>query len=497
MFWLAFSISMFLMLGAAITKPLNNLIPQHMAVYTLVWICLYGGLWFLFCFLERKFPSLEKVIKCCLPIYFIIFGAALFVVSCLLRCEVFTEYGDVYNAAMNFALGQEVTNWEYFARWSNNIGTMLFLAFLFFLGRWLPAGIDLYYFVLLINVIFVLLLVYCLYYLTTKIFQRHPIAVPLMTLAVCMGWIPFFANTSIFYSDQLSLAWGVIAITLLVKGYKKRSWVAYFLAAGLAFGIGGTLKVTATTIAISLGIACFLFPAIWKEKVRLLVPLAGCLAFVLAFSCYTKTLPYQEHTERLKAPVEYWFALGLVGSGTCADSWDFVEECLYAENLEVRTKIARQQIADEIENMWDVGHIIAKARQNFGCGDLGAAGYLLWPKSENFLWNWFSQDGIYFWKYACITTAFFFSILFYNGVGGLLQFLKKQKEEALPEEMLFFLAALAFWGLCMFMMLWEAQDKFLYNHSGWMIIGLISGLNLIGERAEKIIGKKTNERTCD
>lgn len=55
------------------------------------------------------------------------------------------------------------------------------------------------------------------------------------------------------------------------------------------------------------------------------------------------------------------------------------------------------------------------------------------------------------------------------------------KKDSDDGEVLFFLAALTFWGLCLFMMLWEAQDKFMYNHSGWMIISLIFSLMRMDE----------------
>lgn len=487
LFWLCFSISMFSILGIAITKPLNNLVPQRMILFTLIWIGLYAGVWFIFCFLERKFPKLERIIKRCLPIYFIIFGAALFAVSCFLKSVPITDYENVYCAALQFAMGEDVTNWDYFARWTNNVGIMLLLSLLFRLGRWLPEQIDIYYFVLLINVLLVVIFVYCLYYLVNKFIKEHYIAVSLMTLFVSGVWIPFYANTSIFYSDQLSLEAAVFAVTLLVKGYQKRKWYIYYLFAGMLFGLGISIKVTVATAIIALIVTVLLFLKVWQQRKRMLVALCACVAMFTMFSCYNKTLPYQEKVEQLKAPIEYWFALGLVGAGTYADSEEFAISCLTAENLQQRTEIARQQIVGEIHNLWDLEHIIAKTRQNFGFGDLGAAGYYHIPVKENFLWNCFSMNGLYFWKYACLTTAFFFAVLFYLGIGGFLQFLKRDADN--KGDAIFFLSALTFWGLCLFMMLWEAQDKFMYNHSGWMIIALLFSFKRIDEQLKNVFSK--------
>lgn len=528
LFWLVFSVSMFLILGAALSKPLNNLIPGDMIWYTLVWIVFFGVMWRVCCLLERKAPCMPKLLKYGLPVYLVLFGVALYTVSCLLRCGLFSDYESIYTAALHFARGEEVANWEYFARWNNNVGSMLGLSLLFFLGGWLPAGVDVYYFVLLLNVVQVMLVVYCLYDLAGKLFKTHPVAAPLMTLGICTVWIPVWANTSIFYSDQLSFGAGVFGVTLLLKSWecqraksiertggmkkagaesgKRNPWLVYAIGAGVCFGCGAVLKVTSATVLIALVIGCFLYRIVWKHKKELFVAVVSCVVVLALFSAYCRTLPYQEDAERLKVPTGYWFALGLKGNGTYAESEEFAIRCLAAEDVEQRQLMIREQIGQEIHNLWNPEHIIGKARQNFGCGDLGAAGYLLFPYHENVLWHWFSMDGDYYWKYACLSTAFFFSVLFYLGTGGLLQFVRKgkaagkskaggqdeagrqneadrQKEEADErEEAGFFIAALAFWGLCLFLMLWEAQDKQMYNHSGWLIISLLCSLNLTGGR---------------
>lgn len=484
LFWLVFSASMFLILGAAMSRPLNNLIPGRIAVYTMVWVIFFGCLWLLFILLEKKTAHMrervQKIMKYGVWVYLVLFGGGLFAVSCLLRCGVFTDYENVYTAALSFARGEEVANWDYFSRWYNNIGNMQALSLIFFLGSWLPRQLDIYYFALLFNVLQVVLVVYCLYFLAGKFIKGHPVAAPLMALAVCTVWIPFWANTSVFYSDQLSLGAGVFGVALLVKARRKRNWFFYAAAAGIMFGCGAVIKVTSATIMIALAIGCFLYQSLWDSRRQLAAALVSCLAVMVLFSAYCRSLPTQEE---LKVPVEYWFALGLYGNGTYAESEEFAVRCVMAESREERKEIARERIEDQIDNLWNGEHIIGKARQNFGCGDMGAAGYLLFPYQENILWHWFSMDGDYYWKYACLSTSFLFSVFFFMGAGGLLQF--AGKGEGGMEEAGFFVPALAFWGLCLFLMLWEAQDKQLYNHSGWVILSMLSSLNLISGRIKK------------
>lgn len=482
-FWIVFSASMLIILGAALSKPLNNLIPWKMAVYTLVWTAFFSVLFVLSFFVEKRFPHRECLFRRLLPVWLAIMGIGLFFVSLCLRSGPISDYAEVYNAAYHYANGMEVENWEYFARWNNNVGYMLVLAALFKLGSFFGGQEASYYFVLAVNVILVLLMLWCVVYLAGKASVKHSFSCSLTALCIGTCWLPFWANTSIFYSDQLSLGAAVFGLTFLVMGYEKnqgemKAPLLYAVAAGFMFGIGALLKATSATLLIALVIGCVLFLKGREYRRALAVCILTMAVLFGGFWTYTSKMPYQKDVEVLKAPVEYWIALGLKGSGTYGDSEDFAIRCLTADNYEERKEIAREQIRENIDNLWDIDHILAKLRQNFGIGDLGAAGYLIWPENENLLWNWASQEGAYYWKYACLTTAFFFAWILVSALGGLRMVFRKNYGK---KDFLMFITALAFWGLALFLMLWEAQDKQMYNHSGIMILMLVFSLNLLGE----------------
>ena len=485
-FWIVFFLSMWTILAVAVSKPMNNLIPGRMVIYTLVWVVLYVGVWFFLCFANRRYFGFDKLVKRVMPVWIILFGVALFVVSCILRSEPLTDYEDVYRAAYALATGQEVGNWEYFARWNNNVGSMVVLAALFRLGSPLCGFMDLYYFVLFVNVLQVMGVAYCVYWLAGKVVQRHSAVASAMALIVCTLWLPLWSNTSVFYSDQLSMGAGVFAITLLCKSHEKKHMlirVGCYVLAGILLGLGLILKVTTGTIIIALTISILLHYKLknilthWKE---IGITAAAFLVILLCFSLYSRTLPYQKDVYRLKAPVEYWIAIGLGENGTYSASEDFAIRCLTAENVEQRREIAREQIVLQAHNFLSLQHLAGKVQHNFGCGEMGASGYLIFPKQESILWHWFSVEGKYYWKYSCLSTAFFFAVLFLLGMGGLMQAMGKSASTR--ESIAFLITAMAFWGLCLFLMLWEAQDKQLYNHSAWMMLSLIFSLNLLEEK---------------
>jgi hypothetical protein len=489
LFWIVFTLSMFGILAAALTKPLNNLIPWKMAFYTLVWTAVFAAVYIFSSLIENKDLLKESSLKKLLPFYMFLFGAALFAVSVCLRSGPISDYENVYWAAYKLANGMEVTNWDYFSRWTNNVGYMFVLSLLFRPVSFFNSEDVSYYFVLFLNVVQVVLMLRCIVYLAGRISPEHSVRLSLTALIIGSIWLPLWANTSIFYSDQLSLAAAVFGITFLVRGYEKDKALKYSLPAGLMFAIGALIKATSATLLIALVFAFLIFKK-GREYLRELAVTAAVFVVVFGgFKLYSSSLPYMDDVEVLKAPVEYWVALGINGSGTYGDSEDFAIECLTAESYEKRKELAREQIIDNISNLWNKDHIIAKARQNFGAGDLGAAGYLIWPENENLLWNFVSTEGIYYWKYACLTTSFFFAWLLIAALGGAVMCFNKSYDE---KDMPLFTLSLAFWGLALFLMLWEAQDKQMYNHSGIMILMLAVSLNILGEEIPKVCGKIRN-----
>jgi hypothetical protein len=471
--------------GIAITRPLNNLIPGRMAAYTLVWLAVFTGIYIAACFVEKNKSTSEKRFKKFLPVYLVMFGILLFAVSCCLRSGPISDYENVYWAAYNFANGLEIDNWDYFARWTNNVGYMLFLAMLFFPVSFLNNPDVSYYFVLLLNVLQVVMMLRCIVYLAGKISVEHSFKYSFMALVLGSLWLPLWANTSVFYSDQLSLGTAIFGMTFMVRGYEKNKSLLYSIPAGFFFAAGVLIKATSATLFIAGIIACILFCNIKGYVKELAVSAAVFILILGGFKLYSATLPYQENSDELKAPVEYWLALGINGNGTYAASEGFAIECLAAADYDTRKEIARQEITDNIDNLWNIEHILSKTRQNFGIGDFGASGYLIWPENENILWEFVSSEGIYYWKYACLTTSFFFAWLLMSALGGLCMSVKRTYYK---KDMFNFTISLSFWGLALFLMLWEAQNKQMYNHSGIMIMMLVTSVNLSGERISEICG---------
>ena len=184
-------------------------------------------------------------------------------------------------------------------------------------------------------------------------------------------------------------------------------------------------------------------------------------------SLISDTYPSKQEEQRLKFSTEYWVALGLLKNGTYGENPEFIEGCYLSPDQYARKEYCRQVIYDNRKNFYDVGRMIEKTSVIFGSGEIAPTSHI-YPRSENILWQWVFYDGIYFWKYCCLSTGFFDAVLVIMLWGCLRRLFEKKEENGLV-----FMSYLTVFGLFFFMMFWEAQNKQLYNHIPWMTLCVV------------------------
>ena len=482
LFYSVFSVFLMIILVIVIRHPSNNLIPSRMVLFTVIWVgLLYGVRFLLQCaekWIQKQGWNLNKISKNGLIIYAAVFTIALYVVSILLRSEPVTDYRYVYQTAWKLAIGEPVDDWYYFSMWTNNLGNLSLLTVLMKIGL-LMGFSDPYYFVLAVNVIQVTSVLLSIFYIVGKVDHATP-SLQWFAILLFSMWTPVWACTNSFYSDQFSFWGSVIAVALLLRcrdlsGYKK--YILYVLA-GILWGMAIVAKATAGISLVAFMITLILTAKdqkriYWKSFPLILIVIL-CIG---GMSVISDTYPSRQGEQQLGYCTEYWVALGLLGNGTYADNPEFIEGCNLSPDRESRKEYCRQVIYDNRKNFYDVDHITDKISVIFGSGEIAPTSHI-YPRSENILWQWVFYDGIYFWKYCCLSTGFFDAILVIM-LGGCLQGLLKKKEE----NELAFLSYLTVFGLFFFMMFWEAQNKQLYNHIPWMTLCAVWGM----KSKEKII----------
>lgn len=512
-FYGIFSLFLIAVLAVAISRPQNNLIPSRLFLYMLVWVVILCGMKAVLSFVEKalvkKGRNVEKISRAGLIFYTVFYGIGIYIVSLILRSYPVTDYGYVYHTAHDLATGQAVEDWNYFSMWTNNLGPLTILTFCMRLGVLLGFS-DPYYFVLGLNVLQLAAVLVCLYYLAGKIGEkkvsRQWLAVGIFTL-----WTPVWACSNAFYSDQLSFGGSIIAVALLLyacdlrRGQsrnQKKEFVrslgpwAIALLAGILWGVSVTAKATSAIAAVALTITLLLEwrkntlfhgRLFWKSMLSFVPAL---VLTVGALAAAAGNYPSKADEYRLKTPTEYWIAMGMIGDGTYADNAKLVRECNFSPNVDARKAVCREFIRENWKNMFQAEHLADKAAVIFASGDISPTSHI-YPNEESLLWHWVYWEGDYYWKYACLSTGFFYAVLLLMLAGTLIRTVTAGKEE----NSLVFLIYLTVFGLFLFLMLWEAQNKQLYNHIPWMTLAVVCGLEKLGELMGGICpGKIANRR---
>lgn len=492
-FYGVFSFFLTAILAVVISHPQNNLIPSRMFLYMLVWVVILCGMKAMLSFLEKtlikKGMNVEKISRTCLIFYTVFYGIGIYIVSLILRSYPVTDYGYVYHTAYNLATGQAVEDWNYFSMWTNNLGPLTILTACMRLGVLLGFS-DPYYFVLGLNVLQLAAVLVSLYYLAGKTAEKR-VSRQWLAVGVFTLWTPVWACTNAFYSDQLSFGGSIIAVALFLyacdlrRGQSRNHWLPV-LSAGVVWGVSIIAKATSAIALVALAITLFLA---WKKDAlfrrgyfwRNLLLLA--LAMALTVSVLARAsgnYPSKSDEYRLKTPTEYWIAMGLMGDGTYADNAKLVRKCNFSQNVDERRDVCWKFIRENWKNMFRAEHLADKTAVIFASGDISPTSHM-YPGEESLLWHWVCWEGDYYWKYACLSTGFFYAVLFLMLIGTLFRTFAPDREE----NSLVFLIYLTVFGLFLFLMLWEAQNKQLYNHIPWMTLAVVCGLEKPGEFLEK------------
>lgn len=490
-FFSAFFIFVSAIFIVVVRKPQNNLIPAKMVLYMLIWV---GLAWIIRMILglfekmlEQKGVDVKGFSVRLFIILAVVFGIALYLVSLSLRAEPITDYESVYDTALTLAKGEIVEDWRYFAMWTNNLGALSILTFLMKLGI-MTGFADPYYFVLAVNVLQVVLVMWGIYYLAGEIRKNNP-AFQWTAMALFMLWTPIWGYSGAFYSDQLSLGGSIVGMALFCLGCKQAKWKKWLciVLAGVLWSLGAFAKVTAWIPLVAL-VLVFLFGYGFKKWIKEYVVFGlALLSLSLGLSALQRQYPSNALEEQYNIPSEYWVAMGLLGNGTYAHNSQFVDTCVYMDNRQDRLNYCREIISENWMNLFDRERMEAKTLVIFGSGEIAPTS-LIFLKEESFLWDWFYWEGEYFWKYCCISTGYFFAVILLMILGSLFQLLRRE------ESSITYQCYLAVFGLFAFLLLWEAQNKQLYNHIPWMTLAAVYGLERLHECIIMVMGKIRERR---
>lgn len=431
---------------------------------------------------------LEKYEKKLLVLFLAGMGIALYAVSILCRNIPMYDYNDIYNSAYSYATGG-AANWEYLSYWKNNFPIFFYLYGVMKLCTWVGIG-DPFYVLLAINVLFVLWGAYSIYRLV-RLFTESA-AWAFIGLGLYFLFCPLWCGTNYFYTDSVSLSFGVGAMWVLLRHkseIQNRGKLWNCILAGFLWGMGYALKATVAISMIAVLIAVWLKGESRQGLLRKTLAVVGAFAVCsLLWAGLRMQYPCYEMEKENGMPLTYWLALGIHNDGSYPGNQEFAVACLQAEGVDAKEALAREYIAEHISGLWDWNHFVEKARYNFASGKMGSSEFNQYPVTP--MYELVNDYG----KYGGFATMFFsgyFYAMLILGLGGFLAGYVKERrmKNHSSSQWFFYVTQLTVFGLFVFLSIWESNNRQLYNHIPWYTIYGVMGLYyLLGKKG--CIGRK-------
>ena len=418
----------------------------------------------------------------------ILYGIMLYFVNCFNRNEPnsLVDYGIVWNNAWELARGNEIVSREYFLTYSNNIKPMLLLGFMFRIAFLLGME-DPFYFVLIFSVLEVIAAIWSVMMLAQ---DNDKFGVPII---VCFGMcLPIWANTQAFYTDAMSFPFAIVIIALTKGAYKaeKRATrkVCSVVAGGL-LALGIAIKVTVCIPIIATGIAIF-FVCDRSTAKRIVANLVtGGVSFICTFfflECWVGAYEITRLAKETSDPIIAWMALGLKGEGNFYSGQEFIYGLHTLPTKAEKVTISKEYILENKFYFWDAEHIRLKIRLNYASGHLGNTDFTYYSIGEtNILWELFAPYGRYYWRTSQISFCYMHALFLVCFIGNVFSIIQYKREKKFSYTLL--IADLSFLGYFLFLLLWEANNRQLYNMLPMLILGTVLHANqIVVEVSERI-----------
>ena len=451
------------LISISVLNPKDNLISWQMLLGVLgstVLMIILSAIW------ERIWKITIKF-KWLFPILTSLFAITLFIISIIGRNEPASsdDYGRVWNAAWSLAHGEEIQDAYYLMNYSNNIKPMLLLYLVFRFSACLSID-DPFYIILLINVIGVVASICGLHYILNNDNNRSKYGVPVIVCYICC--LPIWAMTQTFYTDAMSLCFSVVIIALAKKMFtcqNKILTVLLCIIMGILLALGMDIKVTILIPLIAASIVYIIIKDCSMNKKTI-----GCFCCILlsfgiaqfSFDTWANSFEITQESKVTEDPIITWIGLGLKEDGSFHANLDYINTVHDFSTKAEKEEYCKDYIRENFRYFYDLEHIVAKIRCTYASGHLGSAEFSYIAKyKDNILWQLFSPWGRFYWRSSQMGFCYLhslFSVCFIGNIITVYRYIKDKKHS--KTLMLFDLAML---GYFLFLLIWEANNRQLYN----------------------------------
>ncbi|MCM1119845.1 MAG: hypothetical protein NC543_10880 [bacterium] len=467
-----------LIITLSILEPQHNLFAWQMAIGTVLGTITLLAAFYLWDRIHHKRTKQNTFVYLAL---FSLYGILLYVFSCIGRNSVdsLVDYAHLWNAALELSEGRDLTNTFYFMTYANNIKPMLYLSSLFRFAKLLHLR-DPFYLILFISVLEVLSAVWGATVLAGNTpAERAEYRLPILLMFVFT--LPIWANVQAFYTDSMSFATSVVALALFklsLEATSIRKALLLSALSGVLTGLGMTVKITVLIPVIGGFILfCFSRRSIRYWKLAAIFILCVIATYELT-SLYAGNYAIWGTAKETSEPIIDWIALGMKGNGNYESNLEYFQYVITLPSKREKAQYTLQYIWNNRSDFWNLTHLAQKFRCNFASGNLGAKDYTFkFVKAHNPLWELFSPWGKYYWRTSQLCFCYIFSIYTVYLLGAIISLYRLYQKKRLSSMKI--VADLSMLGLIIFLMIWEANNRQLYNQIPIILLGAVLNIRLI------------------
>ncbi len=444
-------------------------------VYIITGVCLFAVISFI---IEKKY--LARFNKKKLNLFFAVVSLALLVAYGIFLalliypsiCDMHTDAASVLAGARYFSGLTDEIEWTYFSRWRNNLPAAVFVGLIFRVGTVFGVN-NLEWFLVVLNIIQVILTGVAVFILLKKAtgYISAGAAAALLFYISPVVW----GYTEARYTDAFSIGFGVLAFVFWIGSLKKgdkfsKKELTALTLSGIIWAIGTEIKATVAISFIAVVLWVIVSGNIKRYIVNILVPTACIAAVSLSFGAYANSLPLKEYDDAWHIPLVYYYVgMGLEGDGTYSDNSEALRLLMSTTGYDKKAEVGEKFIWEHKGAFLDKNHVKQKALVNFGTGTLNVMDFYIDndPASKGKLFQWCSWQGEKRRVYRYWVTAEWDALLILFTLGWFFMFGKHIPN--LYTYVVYFTGV----GIMMYVMIFEANSRQLYNHWPWFVCGAV------------------------
>ena len=510
-FYMVFTPLTGLILVLSVAHPLNYLPSLKMGIGTVIFFVFFLGFCVLTDYIHKKIfhagGKNENLTGRKLKLSFLLL-AGLYWVALYVICavhgngyHVVGDYEILYLSALEMADGKELSFSHYFMTYGNNTSPMLLLAGLFKISHLI--GMNEFYPVLIFSTGTVTASLWAMGELLPGRGKWNFFALILMILC-----LPVYVFSGAFYTDTLSLGMGVIVLAVLKNIIVKEKNAAWMVLAAVLTVWGALWKITSLIVLIAAVVAGLVLLPEKKlpgekqqekkqqEKkiaVRLLFYLGSTVILYGGVIFAFRQVPIYRDSKEYANPTMAWVALGMRGNGSYSDSVEFSDYVNELETKEEKSAYIREYMQEHRAEAFSPKHLIAKIQHNYAGGTFTCSDFTTNLTGHSVLWSLMDPGGRWYYRTSGFMFCYIGAIYGALFLGGILSLKKLLGKEKCELDFMKVTADISFFGLFLFLMVWESNNRQLYNQLPVMLIGLFGTGELFTEvfSPEKILNRNS------